>query len=75
MCKYRPSGVGDPSDGLLNAMLFFLTILRLTISFYLGLTDGGGETLWGAALFLPYGLLAPLITGTYLIRDAPRSAR
>ena len=60
---------------LLNGMLFFLTVLLLTIGFLLGWTDGGGVTLLGAALFLPYALLAPLIIGTYLIRDAPGSAR
>jgi hypothetical protein len=60
---------------LLNGMLFFLTVLLLTIGFYLGWTDGDSVTLLGAALFLPYVLLAPLIIGTYLIRDAPGSAR
>jgi hypothetical protein len=60
---------------LLNGMLLFLTVLLLTIGFYLGWTDGGSVSLLGAALFLPYALLAPLITGTYLIRDAPGSAR
>ena len=60
---------------LLNRMLFFLTVSLLTIGFYLGWTDGGGVTLLGAALFVPYVLLAPLVIGTYLIRDAPGSAR
>ena len=55
---------------LLSGMLFFLSVLLLTIGFYLGWTDGGGVTLLGASLFLPYALLAPLIVGTYLIRDA-----
>jgi hypothetical protein len=52
---------------LLNGMLFFLTVLLLTIGFYLGWTDRGGVTLLGAALFLPYVFLAPLVIGTYLI--------
>jgi hypothetical protein len=60
---------------LLNRMLFFLTVLLLTIGFYLGWTDRAGSTLLGVALFLPYALLAPLVIGTYLIRDAPGSAR
>jgi hypothetical protein len=56
-------------------MLFFLTVLLLTIGFYLGWTDGNGVTLPGASLFLPYVLLAPLVIGAYLIRDAPGSAQ
>jgi hypothetical protein len=60
---------------LLNGMLFFFTVLLLTIGFYLGWTDRGGLTLWGVALFLPYVLFAPLVIGIYLIRGAPRSAR
>ena len=60
---------------LLNGMLFFLTVLLLTIGFYPGWTDGDSVTLLGVSLFLPYVLLAPLIIGTYLIRDAPGSAR
>jgi hypothetical protein len=59
---------------LLNAMLFFLTVLLLTIGFYLGWSDGDSVTMMGAALFLPYVLLAPLVIGTYLIRDVPGSA-
>jgi hypothetical protein len=59
---------------LLNGMLFFLTVLLLTIGFYLGWTNGSGVALLGAALFLPYVLLAPLVIGTYLIRDVPASA-
>jgi hypothetical protein len=55
---------------LLNGMLFFLTVLLLTIGFYRGWTDGGGITLLGVSLFLPYVFLAPLVIGTYLIRDA-----
>ena len=55
---------------LLNGMLFFLTVLLLTIGFYLGWTDGGSVTLLGASVFLPYVFLAPLVIGTYLIRDA-----
>jgi hypothetical protein len=56
-------------------MLFFLKELLLTIGFYLGWTDRGSLTLLGAALLLPYVLLARLVIGTYLIRDAPGSAR
>jgi hypothetical protein len=59
---------------LLNGMLFFLTVLLLTIGFYLGWTDGDSVTLLGAVLFLPYVLLAPLVIGTYLIRDPQGSA-
>ena len=55
---------------LLNGMLFFLTVLLLTIGFCLGWTDRDSVTLLGAILFLPYALLAPLIIGAYLIRDA-----
>jgi hypothetical protein len=60
---------------LLNGMLFFLTVSLLIIGFYLGWTDGDSVTLLGAFLFLPYALLAPLVIGTYLIRDVPGSAR
>jgi hypothetical protein len=60
---------------LLNGMLFFLTVSLLTIGFYLGWTDGDSVTLLGTALFVPYVSLAPLVIGTYLIRDAPGSAR
>ena len=59
----------------LNGVLFFLTVSLLTIGFYLGWSDRGSVTLLGAALFLPYALLAPLVIGTFLIRDAPGSAR
>lgn len=59
---------------LLNGMLFFLTVSLLTMSIYLGWTDGGGVTLLGASLLLPYVLFAPLVKGTYLIRDARNSA-
>jgi hypothetical protein len=52
-----------------NRMLFFLTVFLLTIGFYLGWTDGGTVTLPGASLCLTYAPLAPLIIGTYLIRD------
>ena len=55
---------------LLNGMLFLLTGLLPTIGFYLGWTGGGSVTLLGASLFLPYVFLAPLVIGTYLIRDA-----
>lgn len=60
---------------LLNGMLFFLTVSLLTIGFYLGWADGDSVTLLGAAFFLPYLFLAPLLIGTYVIRDAPNSAR
>jgi hypothetical protein len=60
---------------LLNGMLFFLTVLLMSIGFYLGWTDGDSVSLLGAVLFLPYASLAPLVIGTYLIRDAPASAR
>lgn len=53
----------------LNAILFLLTMLLLTIGFYLGWTDGGSVTLLGASL-VPYVCLAPLVVGIYLIRDA-----
>ena len=73
--RYLVSAIRVLPMQLLNGMLFFLTVSLLTIGFYLGWTDGGGVTLLGAALFLPYVLLAPLVIGTYLIRDAPGSAR
>jgi hypothetical protein len=73
--QYLASAINVLPAQLLNGMLFFLTVLLLTIGFYLGWSDGSGVTLRGAALFLPYVLLAPLIIGTYLIRDAPGSAR
>ena len=60
---------------LLNGMLLFLTVILLTIGFYLGWTEGGSVTLLGASFFLPYAFLAPLVIGTYLIRDAPDAAR
>ena len=60
---------------LLNGMLSFLTVLLMSIGFYLGWTDGDSVSLLGAVLFLPYASLAPLVIGTYLIRDAPASAR
>jgi hypothetical protein len=55
---------------LLNGMLFSLTMLPPTIGFCLGWTGGGSVTLLGASLSLPYVLLAPLVLGTYLVRDA-----
>jgi hypothetical protein len=60
---------------LLNGMLLFLTALLLTIGLYFGWTDGGNVTLLGASLFLPYLFLAPLVIGTFLVRDAGGSAR
>lgn len=60
---------------LLNGMLLFLKVSRLTIGFYLGWTGGGSVTLFGASLALPYVFLAPLVIGTYLIRDARGSTR
>ena len=73
--RYLVSAIRVLPMHLLNGMLFFLTVLLLTIGFYLGWTDGGGVSLLGAALFLPYVLLAPLVIGTYLVRDASGSAR
>jgi hypothetical protein len=32
-------------------------------------------TLLGVSFFLPYAFLAPLVIGTYLIRDDPDAAR
>ncbi len=74
--RYMVSAIRVLPMQLLNGMSFFFTVSLLTIGFYLGWTDGGGVTLLGASLviFLPYVLLAPLIIGTYLIRDAPDSA-
>ena len=60
---------------LLNGKLSFLTMSLLTIGFRLGWTDRGGASLLSVFLFLPYVLLAHLVTDTYLIRDAPGSAR
>lgn len=73
--RYLVSAIRVLPMHLLNGMLFFLTVLLLTIGFYLGWTDGDNVTLLGALLFLPYGLLAPLVIGTYLIQDASGSAR
>ena len=67
--RYLVSAIRVLPMHLLNGMLFLLTVSLLTIGFYLGWTDGGGVTLLGAALFLPYMLLAPLVIGTYLVRD------
>jgi hypothetical protein len=68
--RYLVSAVHVLPMQLLNGMLFFLTVLLLTIGFYPRRTDGGGFTLLCASFFLPYVLLAPLVIGTYLIRDA-----
>jgi hypothetical protein len=73
--RYLVSAIRVLPMQLLNGMLLFLTVSLLSIGFYLGWTDGDSVALSGAALFLPYVLLAPLIIGTYLIRDAPGSAR
>ena len=59
---------------LLNGMLFFLTVSQLSTGFYLGWTDGGSVTPLGRPSF-PYVLLAPLVIGCFLIRNAPGSAR
>ena len=67
--KYRLA-----NDKSLIGCLSFFTVSLLTIGFYLGWTDGDSVTLLGAALFVPYVFLAPLVVGTYLIRDAPDSA-
>jgi hypothetical protein len=53
---------------LLNGMLFFLTVLLLTVSFYLGWTDAHGITLLGASHFPLYVILAPLAISTYFTR-------
>ena len=68
--RYPVSAIRVLAMPLLNGMLLFLTVSLLTIGFYLGWTDRGGVTLLGAALFLPYVLLAPLVIGTHMIRDA-----
>jgi len=73
--QYLASGINVLPAQFLNGMLFFLTVSLLTIGFYLGWTGGDSVTLLGAALFLPYALLAPVVIGTHLIRGAPRSAR
>jgi len=73
--RYLVSAIRILPMHLLNGMLFFLTVLLLTIGFCLGWTDRDSVTLLGAILFLPYALLAPLVIGTYLVRGAPRSAR
>ena len=54
---------------LLNGMLSFLTAFLLPIGFYLG-RDGGRVTLMATSLFVPYLLPAPLVVGTYSIREA-----
>lgn len=59
---------------LLNGLSFFLTILLLTLDFYLGWADEGGITLLGVSLFVPYLFVAPLVVGTCLIRDVRDSA-
>lgn len=68
--RYLVSAIRVLPMQLLNGMLLFLTVLLLTIGFFLGWTDGGGVTLVGLSLFLPYAFLAPLVIGTYLIRYA-----
>jgi len=68
--RYLVSAIRVLPMQVLNAMLFFLTVILLTIGFYLGWTNGSGVTLLGMALFLPYVFLAPLVIGAYLIRDA-----
>jgi len=73
--RYLVSAIRVLPMQLLNGMLFLLTVLVLTIGFYLGWTDGGSVTLLGACLFLAYVFLAPLVSGTDLIRDASGSAR
>jgi hypothetical protein len=73
--QYLVSAIRALSMHLFNGMLLCFTVLLLTIRFYLGWTNGDGVTLLGAAFFLPYVLLAPLVIGTYLIRDAPGWAR
>ena len=69
--RFLVSAIRVLSMHLLNGMLLCLTVSLLTIGFYPGWTDVGRLLLLGAASFLPYALLAPLVTGTYPIRDAP----
>jgi hypothetical protein len=64
--RYLVSAIRVLPMQLLNGMLFFLTVSLLTIGFYLGWTDGDSVALSGAALFLPYVFLAPLVIGTCL---------
>jgi hypothetical protein len=65
------STIRVPPMQLLNGMLFFLTVQLLAVGFYLGWADGGRVTLLGASFFQPYMFLAPLLVGTYLIRNGP----
>jgi hypothetical protein len=68
--RYMIAATRLPPMQLLNGMLFFLTARLLTVGFYFGWADGGRVTLLGASFFQPYMFLAPLVIGTYLIRDA-----
>jgi hypothetical protein len=68
--RYLVSAIRVLAMQLPDGMLFFLTMLLLTIGFYLGWTDGGSVTLLGTSLYLPYVFLAPPVIDTYLIRDA-----
>jgi hypothetical protein len=72
--RYLVSAIRVLPMQLFNGMLLFLTVSLLTIGFYLGWTDGGSLTLLGASIFLPYVVLAPLVIGAYLSRDARNSA-
>jgi hypothetical protein len=60
---------------LLNGMLFLLTVLLLTVGFYLRWGDGGGVTLVGVFVLLPYLLVAPLLIGHYLVRGTSGAPR
>jgi hypothetical protein len=73
--RYLVSAIRVLPMQLLNGMLFLLGVILLTIGFYFGWTGGDTVTLLGASFLLPYLVLTPLAIGTYLIRDAPSSAR
>jgi len=68
--RYLVSAIRLLPMQLLNGMLFFLTVLLLTVGFYLGWGDKGSVIPLGVSLFLPYMFLAPLVIGTYLLREA-----
>ena len=44
-------------------MLAFVTVLWVTMGFFLGRADEGSEMLMGASLFWPYMVLAPWSSG------------
>ena len=73
--RYLVSAIRVLPMQFLNGILFLVTVLLLTLGFYLGWADADSVTLLGVSFFLPYAFLAPLVIGTYLIRDAPGAAR